>query len=66
MKLNDEEEPNSSAKTTDDSALGKPRDAWWLPDPGTRLGAIFYAVYGGVVVWLVCEVLPHHLVIGWR
>lgn len=31
------------------------------PDPATPLGAVVYAVLGGLVVWLLVDVLPHHV-----
>lgn len=38
----------------------------WLPDPVSKVGATFYAVAGSALFWFAVEVLPRHLVIGWR
>jgi hypothetical protein len=65
------EQFNQSPDTTalPDSGVGsnegRPR-VWTWPDPGTRFGAIFYAVVGGLAVWLLVDVLPQHLYVRWR
>lgn len=49
------------------SAPGKPR-GWW-PDASTPRGAVLYAVLGGLIVWLLVDVLPHihiHITIAWH
>ncbi len=37
------------------------------PDPGRPTGAVLYAVAGGLIVWLLVDVLPHlHVSITWH
>jgi len=37
------------------------------PEPGTRLGAILYGTIGGLIVWLLVDVLPHiHIAFSWH
>lgn len=39
------------------------------PETSTRWGAVLYAVIGGLIVWLLVDVLPHvhiHISIGWH
>ncbi|HEY4850410.1 MAG TPA: hypothetical protein VII22_06420 [Streptosporangiaceae bacterium] len=37
------------------------------PDPGKPPSAELYAVVGGLIVWLLVDVLPHvHVSIGWH
>ena len=37
------------------------------PDPGKPPSAELYAVVGGLIVWLLVDVLPHvHISIGWH
>ena len=44
----------------------QPESPWW-PEPSTPRGAVLYAVLGGLVVWLLVNVLPHvHIYISWR
>ena len=39
----------------------------WLPDPSTPWGAVMYAILGGLIVWLLVNVLPHvYISISWR
>jgi hypothetical protein len=46
--------------------LGKPKSRWW-PDASTPRGAVLYAAIGGLIVWLLVNVLPHiHISITWR
>jgi hypothetical protein len=47
-----------------------PRPGWragrW-PEPSTRLGAILYAIIGGLIVWFLVNILPHiHIVVSWH
>ncbi|MEY9967558.1 hypothetical protein ABIA33_005629 [Streptacidiphilus sp. MAP12-16] len=39
---------------------------WKGPAPDTRFGVFFWAVLAGLAVWLLVDVLPHHLYFGWR
>ncbi|NEA21947.1 hypothetical protein [Actinomadura bangladeshensis] len=32
----------------------------WL-EPATKLGALVYAIAGGIIVWLLVDVLPRHI-----
>jgi hypothetical protein len=44
----------------------KPGGRWW-PDASTPWGAVLYAVLGGLIVWLLVNVLPHvHIAISWH
>jgi hypothetical protein len=43
----------------------RPLPRMW-PAPDTKFGAFFYAVVGGLVVWLLVDVLPQHLSIRWH
>jgi hypothetical protein len=56
-------------QTTMSGALGqpgKPKSRWW-PDASTPRGAVLYAAIGGLLVWLLVNVLPHiHISITWR
>jgi hypothetical protein len=48
--------------------LEKPKRRWW-PDTGTPWGAVLYAVIGGLIVWLLVDVLPHvhiHISFSWH
>jgi hypothetical protein len=46
--------------------LGKPQSRWW-PDASTPRGAVLYAAIGGLIVWLLVNVVPHiHISITWR
>jgi hypothetical protein len=37
------------------------------PDAGTPLGAVLYAVLGGLILWILERVLPHiHIAISWH
>jgi len=37
------------------------------PDPGKPIGAVPYAVVGGLIVWLLMNILPHvHVSITWH
>ncbi|WP_165964604.1 hypothetical protein [Actinomadura sp. KC216] len=31
------------------------------PNPASKLGTLFYAIVGGLVVWLLVDVLPRHV-----
>jgi hypothetical protein len=42
-------------------ASGPRSPRWRWPDPASRIGALFSAVAGGLVVWLLVDVLPHHV-----
>jgi len=35
------------------------RRALRWPEAGAPLGAIFYAIIGGLIVWFLVDVLPH-------
>jgi hypothetical protein len=51
-------------------AAREPQDmkrCWW-PDPSAPWGAVLYAVIGGLLVWLLVDVLPHvhvHVSVYW-
>jgi hypothetical protein len=55
-----------TAPTTDPGAPGlepsarrkSPKRRWW-PETSTPLGAVLYAVLGGLIVWLLVDVIPH-------
>lgn len=37
------------------------------PDASTPWGAVLYAVVGGLIVWLLVNVLPHvHIAVSWH
>lgn len=37
------------------------------PEASTPLGAILYGIIGGLIVWLLVNVLPHvHIAISWH
>jgi hypothetical protein len=43
------------------------RRAGRWPEPSTRLGAILYAIIGGLIVWFLVDILPHiHIVVSWH
>lgn len=43
------------------------RKGRWWPETGTPWGAVLYAVLGGLIVWLLVDVLPHvHISISWH
>jgi hypothetical protein len=43
------------------------RDCAQWPDPAKPSGAVFYAVVGGLIVWLLVDIVPHiHVAITWR
>jgi|GEM_PF-2517591 len=43
------------------------RRALRWPGAGTPLGAIFYGVIGGLIVWFLVDVLPHiHIAFSWQ
>ena len=43
-----------------------PKRRWW-PETSTPWGAVLYAVLGGLIVWLLVDVLPHiHVSISWH
>lgn len=50
------------------SPQGSPdRGRRWWPDPNAPWGAVIYAVLGGLIVWLLVNVLPHvHVSIAWH
>lgn len=42
------------------------RDLRW-PEASAPVGAIFYAIIGGLIVWFLVDVLPHiHIAISWH
>jgi hypothetical protein len=44
----------------------KPKGRWW-PEANTPWGAVLYAALGGLIVWLLVDVLPHvHVYISWH
>lgn len=46
---------------------GRHRDRALWPDPAKPPGAMFYAVVGGLIVWLLVDIVPHiHVAITWR
>jgi hypothetical protein len=46
---------------------GRHRESKRWPDPGKPPGAVFYAVVGGLIVWLLVDVIPHlHVSVTWR
>jgi hypothetical protein len=54
--------PESLARRTN------PKGRWW-PETSTPWGAVLYAVLGGLIVWLLVDVLPHvhiHISISWH
>ncbi|WP_157430169.1 hypothetical protein [Actinomadura oligospora] len=38
------------------------------PSPNTAIGALLYAIIGGVATWVIVDFLPRHLIfaVGWR
>jgi hypothetical protein len=37
------------------------------PETSAPLGAVLYAIIGGLIVWLLVDVLPHvHITITWH
>lgn len=45
------------------------RERRWLPDASTPWGAVLYAAIGGLIVWLLVDVLPHihiHVSVNWH
>jgi hypothetical protein len=34
---------------------------WYWPEPANGVGAVFYAICGVIIVWLLVDVIPHHL-----
>lgn len=37
------------------------------PEASTRKGAVLYAIIGGLIVWLLVDILPHvHIAISWH
>lgn len=46
---------------------GKHRDSKRWPDPAKPVGAVLYAVLGGLIVWLLVDIFPHvHVSITWH
>ncbi|NKE55385.1 hypothetical protein FXN61_00490 [Lentzea sp. PSKA42] len=58
--------------STGDAASAQPpevRRSWRarLLDPVSRQGALFYSIAGGLIVWLLVDVIPHIRVdISWH
>jgi hypothetical protein len=40
---------------------GQPPRHWHWPEAASKPGALFYAIAGGLIVWLVVDFLPHHV-----
>lgn len=56
-------DPRTSAPQS--SHPGKRAVRW--PETSTRLGAILYAIIGGLIVWFLVDILPHvHIAISWH
>lgn len=44
---------------------GRRAQRW--PEASTPLGAILYGIIGGLIVWLLVDILPHvHIAISWH
>jgi hypothetical protein len=43
------------------------RHALRWPEASAPLGAILYAIIGGLIVWVLVDILPHiHIAISWH
>jgi hypothetical protein len=57
--------PGTRARVSQPPHRGRRALAW--PEASAPLGAILYAVIGGLVVWLLVDIVPHiHIAISWH
>lgn len=60
-------EPTLDPRTPAPQPSRPGRRAVRWPEPSTRLGAVLYAIIGGLIVWFLVDILPHvHIAISWH